>query len=297
LRPRLRRSLRSTKTSFREAHTRLASGRSQWERRGTHTTRSDPCSRHTHRVKSQGRPRKTSSSQLITRTACRPRLPPSSLVPTSSAPGIRSSVPAGGRPTAPPAGADRSAGASRPVTEHNVRARATAPRSSRRWRAGGHTARCRQARPLIGRRGACRRARRAGSRRLRCTTSATRPRSRAPDSTRSTQRASYAAGGASGSSTSSRTALLRRPKQREVACSTSSTRPGGAVACGRRAHLLRPHDRRRRRAPITVPDRLADIAARYGADDPVSRAITRSRQELVDRSHAVESTLRSRSRR
>ena len=49
-------------------------------------------------------------------------------------------------------------------------------------------------------------------------------------------------------------------------------------------------------APIAVSARLDDIAARYGADDPVGRAIRRSRRELLDRSQGVERSLRSRCR-
>jgi hypothetical protein len=45
---------------------------------------------------------------------------------------------------------------------------------------------------------------------------------------------------------------------------------------------------------ITVSERLADIAVRYGDRDPVGRAIERSRHELFARVRAVERALRSR---
>ena len=49
-------------------------------------------------------------------------------------------------------------------------------------------------------------------------------------------------------------------------------------------------------APIAVSARLDHIAARYGADDPVGRAIRGSRRELLNRSQALERPLRSRCR-
>jgi HD superfamily phosphodiesterase len=49
-------------------------------------------------------------------------------------------------------------------------------------------------------------------------------------------------------------------------------------------------------APTSVSARIADIRARYGARDPVGRAIRRSGDELLGRTSTVERLLRSRSR-
>jgi HD superfamily phosphodiesterase len=51
-----------------------------------------------------------------------------------------------------------------------------------------------------------------------------------------------------------------------------------------------------RGAPISVSARIGDVRARYGARDPVGRAIRRSGDELLGRTDAIERILRSRSR-